>query len=456
MSALTPLATRRRETSHESGQAPSARLHRRGFWLVGYVFLVTMAFSTVPTPLYVLYGARDHFGPLMVTVIFAAYAVGVVASLFLAGHLSDWLGRRRMALTAVAVNLAAGLIFLLWPTVPGLLLARVVTGVSIGMMTATATAFLSELDAAAHGGLPRRRAEIAATAANLGGLGVGPLVSGFLAQYAGDPLQVPYLVFEALMLLAMLALALVPETVQRPLVRPRYRPQRVSVPAEQRPAFYAAGAVAATAFALVGLFTSLAPGFIAGTLHHPSHALAGFAVFAVFGAAALTQIAVSRATLRGQLAFGFSLLILGLVMVTAAVWAASLLLLILGGVIAGCGVGAAFRGSVSTVLAIAAPGARGEALAGLFLGAYLGLAIPVVALGVATQLLSVRDAVLGFAVVLAAVVALVSRRLLSRPHEASPANASPANASTADASTAKASAGEPAQWGQPSSVRRAS
>jgi MFS family permease len=414
MSALTPLATRRRETSHESGQAPSARLHRRGFWLVGYVFLVTMAFSTVPTPLYVLYGARDHFGPLMVTVIFAAYAVGVVASLFLAGHLSDWLGRRRMALTAVAVNLAAGLIFLLWPTVPGLLLARVVTGVSIGMMTATATAFLSELDAAAHGGLPRRRAEIAATAANLGGLGVGPLVSGFLAQYAGDPLQVPYLVFEALMLLAMLALA------------------------------------------LVGLFTSLAPGFIAGTLHHPSHALAGFAVFAVFGAAALTQIAVSRATLRGQLAFGFSLLILGLVMVTAAVWAASLLLLILGGVIAGCGVGAAFRGSVSTVLAIAAPGARGEALAGLFLAAYLGLAIPVVALGVATQLLSVRDAVLGFAVVLAAVVALVSRRLLSRPHEASPANASPANASTADASTAKASAGEPAQWGQPSSVRRAS
>ena len=40
-----------------------------GFWLVGYVFLVTMAFTAVPTPLYVLYESRDHLGSLMVTVI---------------------------------------------------------------------------------------------------------------------------------------------------------------------------------------------------------------------------------------------------------------------------------------------------------------------------------------------------------------------------------------------------
>ena len=73
---------------------------------------------------------------------------------------------------------------------------------------------------------------------------------------------------------------------------------------------------------------------------------------------------------------------------------------------------AAFKGSVTTVLGIARPEARGEALAGLFLAGYAGLAVPVVALGLATQLLSGRVAVLGFAVLLVAVVALVSRRLL--------------------------------------------
>jgi len=388
--------------------------HRAGFWLVGLVFLLTMAFSAVPAPLYVLYAARDGFGPLMVTVIFAAYAAGVIASLFLAGHLSDWLGRRRMAATAVAVNLVSGVLFLTWPTVPGLLIARVISGISIGMLTATATAYLSELDAAGHGGLARRRAEITATAANLGGLGFGPLVAGFLAQYVADPLQVPYLVFEALMLIGLGALALVPETVPRPPARPAYRPQRVSVPADQRPLFFAAGAAAAAGFALLGLFTSLAPGFIAGTLHDPSHALAGTATFAVFGAAAVAQVVLGRAGLRRQLAIGMGVLLLGLALITAAVWAASLALLLAGGVLAGSGVGALFKGSVSTVLGIAPPGARGETLAGLFLAAYLGLAVPVVALGVATELLSARTAVSGFAAVLAAAVALVSRPLLRR------------------------------------------
>ena len=309
--------------------------YRTGFWLVGFVFLVTMAFSAVPAPLYVLYSTRDHFGPLMITVIFAAYAVGVIASLFLAGHLSDWVGRRRMAILAVTINVAAGVIFLFWPTVPGLLIARVVSGVSVGMLTATATAYLSELAAAGRGGLPRRRAEIIATAANLGGIGLGPLVCGFLAQYAGDPLVVPYLVFEALMLAGVLALALVPETVTRPQVRPRYRPQQVSVPAEHRRAFYAASAAAGAEFALFGLFTSLAPGFIGGTLHDTSHALAGAATFAVFGAAALAQIVISRARLRRQLAFGLLALILGLALITAAFWLASLALLLGGGIVAG-------------------------------------------------------------------------------------------------------------------------
>ena len=98
------------------GRTGQAQIPRRrpgvAFWIVGYMFAVTMAFSTIPAPLYVLYQARDHFGALVVTVIFAAYAAGVVASLFLAGHLSDWLGRRRMALIAVAISMLAGVAFL--------------------------------------------------------------------------------------------------------------------------------------------------------------------------------------------------------------------------------------------------------------------------------------------------------------------------------------------------------
>jgi len=89
MSAITDI-----RTGATAPRTVTTSRHNVGFWIVGYAFAVTMAFSALPAPLYVLYQARDHFSTFMVTVIFAAYAAGVVASLFLAGHLSDWVGRR--------------------------------------------------------------------------------------------------------------------------------------------------------------------------------------------------------------------------------------------------------------------------------------------------------------------------------------------------------------------------
>ena len=101
----------------------------------------------------------------------------------------------------------------------------------------------------------------------------------------------------------------------------------------------------------------------------------------------------------------------GVAAVTAAVWLPSLALFLVGGAVAGAGAGAAFKTSITTVLSIAPAGARGETLSGLFVAAYLGLTVPVVALGIATQLVTTRAAVLGFAAVLIAAVAAVGRRL---------------------------------------------
>ena len=97
---------------------------------------------------------------------------------------------------------------------------------------------------------------------------------------------------------------------------------------------------------------------------------------------------------------------------TVAFWNPSLPLLLTGGALAGAGAGAVFKGSISTVLDIAPAQARGEALAGLFLAAYLGLAVPVLGLGLATQAFSARTALLGFSAALAGVLAVVARRLL--------------------------------------------
>jgi hypothetical protein len=392
-------------------QAASGRRAGAAFWLIAFAFLVAMAFTTVPSPLYSLYMARDGFSTFTVTVVFAVYAVGVVTSLLLAGHVSDWVGRKRVLVPGLALELVAAVLFLSSTSLPALLTARLVSGLGVGLVTATATAYLHDLHFAGRPAASGQRFELVSTAANIGGLGVGPLVAGLLAQWAGGPLRTPYVVFAVLLAVAIAAVALSPETVREPLVRPAYRPQRVSL--NQGSGYLAAVTGAFASFAVFGLFTSVAAGFVADTLHHPSRALAGLVVFVVFGAAAAAQSLTTRLPIGARRALGLLAQAAGVVVVVAGMHAVSLGLFLAGGIVAGIGAGVLFKAAVGSVVALAAPAQRGEALAGLFLLAYLGLTVPVVAIGVATlsfATITVMTWFAGFLLALLAGVALLARR----------------------------------------------
>ncbi|MDO8187292.1 MFS transporter [Conexibacter sp. JD483] len=394
---------------------PRQRIRVGGFWAVAFAFAVVMGFTTIPTPLWPIYQQRDGFSSLTVTVVFAAYAVGVAVSLFAAGHLSDWHGRRRVLLTALAFNVAAAAIFLVSSALPALLLARVLSGLGVGVATATATAWLAELEARDAPQSTLRRAQLVATAANLGGFAAGALLGGALAQWVAQPLVVPFAVSLALLLAGIVLVALTPET-RPPLVpRPAYRPQRVVVPSAARGRYLAAAAATLLAFAALGLFSSLTGTFLAQTLHQRSHLLAGAVAAAVFGSAVAAQLATIALPPRRLVVTGLTALPLGLALAVAGVWlpSPSLALFLAGGVAIGAGAGLLFKGALATGAALAPDESRAEALAGLFLAGYVGLAGPVVGLGLLTQLVSMRLSLLLFAAALAAAVALVARPLLS-------------------------------------------
>ncbi|GAA2836688.1 MFS transporter [Kribbella solani] len=387
--------------------------HAPGFWVIAAAFLTTMAFSTIPTPLYAIYQLRDGFPTYVITVIFASYAVGVMASLYLAGHVSDWLGRRRVALLAVLAEALSAVIFLVWPAVPGLLLARFICGVGVGVLTATATAHLSELRKIARPDEDPARSALIASMVNLGGLAFGPLVGGLLATYVDAPLQRPYEVFLVLLLISALGIAMVPETVERLEERPAYRPQRVAVPSSVRPLFFASAIGAFAAFAIFGLFTSLAPTFLAGVLHHTSRLLAGVVTFAVFIAGATSQVVFVRLSRPAQLRLGLIAMSIGLVAVAVGGLIPNLYFFVIGGVVAGAGVGLVFRGAVATAASLADPSSRGEVLAALFLIAYAGLAIPVLLIGLGIALLPAEVALLIFSILILILVNTAVLRMLA-------------------------------------------
>jgi hypothetical protein len=157
-----------------------------------------------------------------------------------------------------------------------------------------------------------------------------------------------------------------------------YRPLRVRVEGDTA-GYVGAAAAGFAAFAVFALFTSLAPGFVGGTLHHSSRALAGVVVLAI------------------------------------GMHTANLALFLIGGILANMGAGVLFKSAVGAVAAMSRPATRGEALAGLFLISFVGMAVPAVGIGVATHYISATVAVTWFTGALLALLATVGALTVRSP-----------------------------------------
>ena len=386
----------RADSSSPATRTAPAASRQVAFWMMALVLGITMLGTTLPTPLYVIYQGRWHLSAAMVTVTFAVYAAAVLATLLLAGRSSDEAGRRPVMAVALAASALSTVMFIVASDAGALIAARIVSGLSAALMTGTATATLTELIPASAS----RRASLVATAANMGGLGLGPLVAGLFAQYAPHPTTLVFEVYLGVLAAAALILLLVPETV-RPRTRPALRFAGLGIPERGRGEFIAAAVAAFTAFALLGLFSSLVPGFIGGVLHQDSHAVQGAVVFLLLAVGTVTQVMLSRLSSRRVVLTGLGLFLAALALIVTALAQAGMALFLAGTVTGGVAVGAIFLGSLATASRLAPAERRGQAISAFFVACYAGLIIPVIGVGVLSEFAGTFPAVVSFSVLLA-------------------------------------------------------
>ncbi len=374
-----------------------------------------MAVATLPSPLYGLYRTRDHLSALTITVVFAIFAGGTIAMLQRDSSIAARIGRRGVMLSAVATMMVAVGVLAAWKDLPGLLIGRLVTGVSVGLAAGTAITYLIELRLRADPKASAVRARTIGTSVTVGALGVGPLIAGCLAQWVAQPLTVPYLLFVALGAVALAGLWAAPETGTRtPPATTKDQPAgsrrkvRLPVPA-------AAGTLAA--FSANGLFAGLSGLFLATTLHQPSHALSGATLFLVFACGVVSQLATARLRASRVLALGTISMLAGLVLLVVSVRLStpSLALFMIGGALIGAGSGAVFKGTTGIVLEASPPESRLAMTSDLLIALYVGLSVPVIGAGVALDLgASAPNTVLGFAILVGLGVAVSGWALLGR------------------------------------------
>ena len=378
-------------------------MSRFAFPLLAYAFAAIMTGTTLPTPMYALYAQQMHFDVLTTTIIFAVYAGGVLFALLAFGRWSDSVGRRPMLLAGVVCAIASAVVFLGAESVTQLAIGRVLSGLSAGIFTGAATAAVIEAAPARW----RDRAAAVATVANIGGLGAGPLLAGLLVEYAPEPLRLTFVVHIVLALLAAGAVVTAPETSPRD---GRIGLQRLSLPRAVRPIFVTAGLAAFAGFAVTGLFTSVAPSFLAEVIGVDNHAVAGAVSGSIFFASALAQLAVGAVPPERAVAWGCAILVVGMIILAVALHVSSLSALLAAAVVAGIGQGISFSRGLAAVVQRSPADRRAEISSTYFVVAYVALSLPVIGAGLATRAWGLRTAGESFAVATAglALVCLVA------------------------------------------------
>jgi MFS family permease len=376
---------------------------RAGYGLAAGVIGLGLFASLTPSPLYHTYSILWHFSPLTLTLIYATYAFGVLATLLLAGGVSDQVGRRPVLISALAGLMGATVLFLVADSAAWLFAARGLQGVATGAALSAASAALLDLH-------PRRDptgvALTNATAA-VGGIGLGMLVSASLVQVGWQPHRLPYLVLLALIAIALTGAYLMPEPVRN---RSAFRltVERPRVPTVVRRPFLLAALAVLSSWSIGALFFSLGPQLAAQLFDTSNAIVSGIGVVALAAAAAVAQLLTGRSAPWIATSIGSLALAAGIILIVVAAAIDSSAAYLAGSTLAGAGFGSAYLGGLRALVAKIPRQHRAAVMSAFYVAAYGSLSVPAILAGVIVSVISLQATFEIFGSVVAAIGLVVA------------------------------------------------
>ena len=383
----------------------TSELRGQGGWLgaaaLAFVLFVALSGATLLTPLFPTYVERKILTSLTTTLVFAVYVVGALGMMWVGGSLSRKYGRKTLLGLALAAILVADIAFYFASGLPLLLLGRFLSGAGVGVFVAIGSlAVIDQLDEKhSEGGA------LLAACANVGGLAVGSVFAGFVAELTPRPLHVPFLVHLGLIVVAFGALMLSAKTLasDRNEAIDFSLPQ---IPDEARGVFIPSAIAAFAAFSVGGFFGAFVPSFASEELDFTSTLAIGVVASLAFAATIVGNIAATVLPERYAPLIGAVVLFIGACTLGTGLAMVSLVLLAIGALIAGIGNGIALQSGLNAIKRESEEENETEAVTLFFMIAYSALALPILLAGVVQQFFSLKTTAVGFAVGIALMVAV--------------------------------------------------
>lgn len=384
-----------------------------GFWVYATIFTFVMVVASTPSPLYPLYQEQFAFSASVLTVVFAIYVVGMLASMLTAGSLSDYVGRKPVLLAGVGLVAVSTVVFALAPSTAWLLVARAVQGIGTGLVAATASAGALDTTPADH-------PDAAAIASNVVpslGLSTGGLLAGIFVEFLPWPMHLVWWVLLVALLVCAASVALITETAaKRPGAIASLKPV-VGIPAHLRSRFVIAVPAWAACWGLGGIYLSLGTSMVKSVLDIDNALVGGLAISALWIPGIASPFIARRWTYLRMMALGGVLMAAGTVgMVLSFRHVAAVPFFICTAVI-GFGFGILQTSSYGMVSAHIRDAERGAVVSTFYTINYVSFSAPAVVAGFLTErlgLLRASEIAAGWVVLLCvvALIAVASKREL--------------------------------------------
>jgi MFS family permease len=361
--------------------------------------------AIMPTPLYPLYEQAFGFSGVTLTLIYAVYVLGNLIALLFLGRLADQIGRRAVSLPATGFGIASALTFAFAAGTAWLFAARVLSGLATGLAAGAATAWIADLyDDRGNGAAAR-----IAAAANFFGCAIGPLFSGFIAQFAPAPLRLPFLIYLALLCAVACGILFASETVKNPkrLGEVSLKP-RIGVPRGIRLQFVAPAVGAFATFSLIGFYAALIPSLLAESLQVSAPIVSGAIVSEVFGVAAITILLTGWLSSQATLLTALALLLPSAWLLVGAEIQQSPPLLFVSAALCGITGGLGYRGTLEVINRIAPVDRRSEVVSSYLIACFAGNSVPIIGIGLLSAEAGALSAHITFAAVITALAGIAA------------------------------------------------
>ncbi|PFG30509.1 MFS transporter [Paramicrobacterium agarici] len=393
--------------------APAASPRRRTtFVFAASSIAALLVAASALTPFYPGLEHELDITALGVSLIFAVYAIMLLAALVTAGAISDHVGRRPVISIGFSLLAVSMLMVAFVDSAPMLFAARALQGAASGLLTPALSALLLDATAADR---PQRGSLLNSIMPGTG-LAIGALAGGIACAFLVPGLPITFAALAVLYAVIAVMVWRVPEFTSRTPGALRSLIPRVTVPLKARRLFLISAPALMATWATGGLFFSLGPSIILERLHSDSPLLQGAIVAILPAAGAAAVLLLRRRSARSVALTGTVSLAIGTTMALVALAADTVAGYVLSVIITGIGFGASFSGVIGSLAPKAEPHTRAGLFAAIYVTSYLSFGVPTVAAGFLASISSVSFTSLAYGIAVIA-LALISTTARVRSRE---------------------------------------